>query len=140
MGKSGNPAKANAKPTPKAEHDPTEVVDFDAFWEDQKAQGKREGKRVKLMGEVVELPPSLPLQFEMEAKRLSRSKDEDDMRDLLAILFGEGCIERWAEKGMDIDMFQTLVAWAPLHIQGEEVSLAEVAAEIAEADPDADPT
>lgn len=119
--------------------------DFDAFWSSQ----KRTGRRVRLFGEVVELPPALPLQFEMEARRLQRSKRDKDVTRLVGILFGEDALERYAAAGMDIEQFRLLLAWAPRAIAGQKgkdgqpLALAEVAAELAEADAEdgaADPT
>lgn len=121
------------------------VEDFDAFWNAQ----KRQGRRVRLFGEVIELPAALPLQFEMEARRLQRSKRDQDVTRLVGILFGEDALETYAKAGMDIEQFRLLLAWAPRAIAGQKgkdgqpLTLAEVAAELAEADAKdsaADPT
>lgn len=110
-------------------YDESELADFDAFWEGQ----NRKGKPVKIMGELVHLPPSLPLQFELEARKLQRSKREKDMRKLVGILFGPDALARWSEKGMDLEQFMVLLAWAPQVVAGKNVSIAEVAAEVAAA-------
>jgi hypothetical protein len=101
--------------------------DFDAFW----AARERKGKTTTIMGVAVTLPPALPLQFEMEARRLERSKREADIHKLVAILFGDDAYETWAEGGMDLEQFMVLLAWAPRVIQGQSVTLAEVADEVA---------
>lgn len=108
-----------------------ELEDFDAFWNTR----KRRAKSVTIMGDRVSLPPSLPLRFEMEAKRLERSESNDDVKHLLAILLGddEDLIARWAERGMDLEQFQVLLAWLPQVIAGHKVTLSEVADAVAKA-------
>lgn len=107
--------------------DPVEgTEDFDAFWD----QLDRKGKVTTIMGERVTLPPAIPLQFELEAKRVQRSKKPEDIKRLVAILFGDGTLKRWSEKGMDQHQFMVLLAWAPRVIAGVPVTLAEVDAEV----------
>lgn len=113
-------------------HGHEDVEDFDAFWAEYDRGRKRPSLR--LFGQVVELPPALPLQFELEAKRLARSKRDRDVSKLVAILFGADVLEKWAEAGMDSDQFQLLLAWAPRRIAGQKVTLTEVAAELAAAE------
>lgn len=120
------------------ETDPTEggFEDFDAFW----ASRDRKRKTTNIMGQLVTLPASLPLQFELEAKRLARSKRDKDVRKLVGILFGEDMLAGWAERGMDLEQFQVLLAWAPQVIAGEHVTLAQVADQLAEAEVAGDPS
>jgi hypothetical protein len=131
MGKSGNPAKRAEQETEQAEptYDPTPVdadgvEDFDAFWQQQ----DRKRPAVRIMGEVVDLPPAIPLEFELLAKRMSAKSDDASVRRCVAVLFGEDRLDRWAEAGMDAEQFKVLLAWAPQRIAGNDVSLAEVAA------------
>lgn len=116
--------------TPDApEVDDTEgVEDFDAFWSSR----ERKRKRVKIAGETIDLPPSLPLQFELEARALQRSKNQRDVTRLLGILgFPEDAMERWAAAGMDLEQFTVLLAWAPQVIAGKAITLAEAADQVA---------
>jgi hypothetical protein len=132
MGKSGNPAKRAEQEAEQAEpvtYDPTPVdadgvEDFDAFWQQQ----DRKRPAVRIMGEVVDLPPAIPLEFELLAKRMSAKSDDASVRRCVAVLFGEDRLDRWAEAGMDAEQFKVLLAWAPQRIAGNDVSLAEVAA------------
>jgi hypothetical protein len=113
--------------TTTVEADDTEdLEDFDAFWASQ----TRKHKRVKMFGQIVHLPPSLPLQFEMEARKLQRSKADKDVKKLIAILFGAGAMEAWTKDGMDLEQFQVMLAWAPRAIAGQDITLAEVAEEV----------
>jgi hypothetical protein len=140
MGKSGNPARAAEQAAQKASapvepisedlHDENSVEDFDAFW----ASRERRGKTTTIMGRTVELPPALPLQFEMEARRLERSKREKDVHRLVAILFGPDALDHWRKAGMDAEQFAVLLAWAPQVVAGNDVTLAEVADAVAKAE------
>lgn len=137
MGKSGNPAKRaeqEAAEVSTVEPDQAPVYadehgteDFDAFW----ASRKRKVRKTKIMGVEVELPPSLPLEFEMKAKQMERSTDEDDIRYLVGLLFGQDALDTWAKRGMDGDQLAVLLAWAPAAIAGSNVTLAQVADELA---------
>lgn len=130
MGKSGNPAKRAAQqaekaPTyePGASADEHGTEDFDAFWSTR----NRKHRSTTIMGETITLPASLPLQFEMEARRASDSSNEDDIRKLVGILFGTDHLDRWAKRGMDLEQFKVLLAWAPRVVAGQDITLAEVA-------------
>lgn len=130
----------HTNPTPELAGDELDeldgVEDFDAYWHHH----KRKGARVRIMGEVVELPPAMPLQFELEARRLQRSKRPEDVRKLVAILFGPTALDRWTARGMDSDQFQLLLAWAPQRIALGDAAqtMAEVEAELAKADAEGD--
>lgn len=120
------------------------VEDFDAFWSAQ----NRTGRKVRLFGEVVTLPPALPLQFEFEARKLQRSKRGRDVSKLVGILYGPDALEKFSRKGLDADQFQLLLAWTPRAISDPTVTLQQVADELAAAeakgaeteDGEADPT
>lgn len=114
--------------TPDQLEDEQAVEDFDAFWTEHRAG--RKPRVTTIMGEQVELPHSLPLRFELEAKRLQRSKRDRDVKRLVGILFGDGALDRWTEKGMDLEQFKVLLAWAPRAIAGQKLTLAEVAREV----------
>ena len=130
MGKSGNPAKrAEQEQAPTYDMGPvtdTGTEDFDQFW------SARDRKRptTNIMGRRVELPPALPLRFEMEARRAANSKDERDVQRLVGILFGEDALDHWREAGMDLEQFMVLLAWAPRVIAGQPITLAEVAEQV----------
>jgi len=108
---------------------PQGIEDFDAFW----TARKRPTRTTTIMGETVTLPPSLPLQFELEARKVQRSKRNQDVQRLVGILFGQDALDRWSANGMDLEQFMVLLAWAPRAIAGQPVTLAEVADEIAKA-------
>lgn len=128
MGKSGNPAvRAEQETTP--EYDPTPVdadgvEDFDAFWSAQ----DREHITIRVMGENIDLPPAMPLEVELLAKRLQRKSDPKSVRRMLTALFGADRTVKWAEAGMDSEQFQVLLAYTMHRLGGGDKSMAEVAA------------
>lgn len=136
MGQSGNPAKRAEQEKAAAAVEPEQAPvyadehgteDFDAFWSSR----KRKVRTTNIMGVAVELPPALPLEFEMKAKQMQRSSDEDDIRYLVGLLFGADKLDEWIKRGMDGEQFAVLLAWAPLAISGANITLAEVADAIA---------
>jgi hypothetical protein len=115
------------------------LEDYDAFW--QARTRKRKG--VKIGGRTFLLPASVPLQFELEARHAQRSKSEGDVRKLVGILFGADALDHFAASGMDAEQFQVLLRWSVLRMAGQDVTMAQVADQIAAADKgesDADPT
>lgn len=87
---------------------PAETEDFDAFWS---AQDRKPTTLRNVFGVDVTLPPSLPLRFEVEARKVQDSKGEDDTKRMVAILFGDDAMDTWTERGMDIEQFAVLLMW-----------------------------
>lgn len=137
MGKSGNPAKraqqeaAQAEPVTYDRADAADeygTEDFDAFW----SARDRKHRRTRIRGHVVDLPASLPLQFEMEARRLEKSKDFEDVKRLVGILVGPDALAAWIKSGLDAEQFGVLLAWLPqvITLGDDAPTLAEVAAKL----------
>jgi len=90
--------------------------DFDAYWAEQ----AQEPIRIRVFGQVEELPPSLPLAVMLRAQRIvaGRSEGEEvpaaELLGIAADVFGQERVERWAAKGMTIeqmmDVFQYVQA------------------------------
>lgn len=99
-----------------------ETEDFDQFW----AQQNRTGPVLRnVFGVDVQLPASMPLRFEVEARRVARSQSEDDTRRLVGLLFGEHALDRWVESGMDAEQFAVLLLWGSARVSGTAMTLAE---------------
>lgn len=125
-----NPVDDLETPAVDESEDDDLFEDMDAFWDSQ----KRRSRSFKLRGRTYELPPAIPLQFELEARRLKRSKRTEDITKLVSILFGADSYELMAGDGVDIDQFRVLLAWAPRKLTGDPVTLEQVAAEVAAGD------
>lgn len=136
MGKSGNPAKRAAQENPEpVEYDPTPVdaegvEDFDAFWQEQDA--KRDRIPVRIRGRVHFLPPALPLEFDMLSRKNAKRQDPKLVERLVGMLFGKDALAKWSRAGMDNEEFALLLAYATQRIDGGTMSMAEVAAKLAE--------
>jgi hypothetical protein len=75
-----------------------ESADFDAFFAEQAPARPR--VTFTLYGREYTLPDSLPLLFTLKMEQVQHSSDPDDVRAMLATLFGEGALDTWAEHGM----------------------------------------
>ncbi|MCA1219888.1 hypothetical protein [Streptomyces sp. 8L] len=75
-----------------------QAADFDAFFAEESETRPR--ARVSLYGTEYVLPESLPLMFTLQMQRVQHSSDPDDVRKMLAILYGADVLDLWAERGM----------------------------------------
>lgn len=106
------------------------VEDFDAYWRDY---GKK-GTPVRIMGDVVHLPASLPLRFQTEATRLQHSESLDDIAHLVSVLLPEDAdvLDRWLAKGMDVERLGVFLIYATQRIAGKSITFADAAEQYAE--------
>ncbi|HEY1176211.1 MAG TPA: hypothetical protein VGF17_08635 [Phytomonospora sp.] len=73
-------------------------ADFDAFFAEESATRPRQS--LTLYGSTYTLPESLPLLFTLQMERVQDSSDPDDVRKMLATLYGGNVLDTWAERGM----------------------------------------
>ena len=81
-------------------------VDFDAFWEEAQPE-RTEAKQIKVFGEVIDLPTTLPARIMLKAMRYQ----EDDSRGLgeqlenyiddLKLFVGADRVEQWLDRGIE---------------------------------------
>lgn len=81
-------------------------VDFDAFWEEAQPE-RTEAKQIKVFGEVIDLPTTLPARILLKAMRYQ----EDDSRGLgeqletyiddLKLFVGADRVEQWLDRGIE---------------------------------------
>ncbi|MEW2297314.1 hypothetical protein ABZ719_32210 [Streptomyces sp. NPDC006743] len=74
------------------------LADFDAFFAEESATRPRE--RLTLFGSTYTLPESLPLMFTLQMERVQESSDPNDVRRMLATLYGADVLDTWAEHGL----------------------------------------
>jgi len=90
-------------------------VDFDAFWEETKPE-EAEPKRIKVFGEVIDLPTTLPARIMLKAMRYQEDQDRsfvervDAWLDDLRLLVGADRVEAWLDKGIDVAKIAQLYA------------------------------
>ncbi|MGY4990901.1 hypothetical protein [Streptomyces nigrescens] len=92
------------------EHERGEVADFDAFFSENSEP--RFGAVLRLYKREYVLPTSLPLLFTLQMERVKDSDDPDDIRRLLASLFGPRALDEWAEHGMTDRQLGIVLVWA----------------------------
>lgn len=94
---------------------------FDAFWAEQ----AKSGRTTVIRGVTVPVPADLPLAFELRADELKESTAEEDIRELLILLFGTDHFDEWKRKGMGLRELKTVLAWGAAQGSGRDVSFAE---------------
>ncbi|MCY0942602.1 hypothetical protein [Streptomyces antarcticus] len=112
-------------------HDETdarpEVADFDAFFAEQ-TRPAPQGVPLRLYGRDYVLPPKLSTIFALQLHRVRDSANPDDIRRLLAALFGPDAVDHWAENGMDDRSFGIVLLWSTANMtQPGSMTMAEAA-------------
>ncbi|WP_327368722.1 hypothetical protein [Streptomyces sp. NBC_01217] len=92
-----------------------DVADFDAFFAEQ-AEPERKGLPLRMYGRTYHLPPSLPLLFTLQLDRLKSSARPEDIRNLLASLFGPDAVEHWTDARMSDRRLGIVLKWATANV------------------------
>ncbi|GHA19434.1 hypothetical protein ACFOOM_10200 [Streptomyces echinoruber] len=110
------------------EQDVDQVADFDQFFAEQ-AEPRR-GLPLRLFGKVYTLPSSLPALYMLQLHRVMHSARPEDMRRLLASLFGPEAVDEWAEAGMSDRQLAIVLMWATANVADPgSLSMEQAAAE-----------
>lgn len=104
---------------PRAKKAPADS--FDAFW----AAQAKSGRTTVIRGVTVPVPADLPLAFELRADELKESEAEQDIRELLSLLFGGDHFDEWRNAGMGLLELKTVLAWGAAQGSGRDVTFAE---------------
>jgi hypothetical protein len=91
--------------------------DFDAFFREEAAKGKRKRQSVTLYGSTYILPETMPLMFTLQAERVQASTDLNDVRRMLTALFGVDALDDWAENGMDDRQFRIVLMYSAANVR-----------------------
>lgn len=95
---------------------------WDEFW----AATTDANRRTEVIrGIEVDVPYDLPLDFRARMEELSDSEDEDDVRELVAELYGENVMDAWRDAGMGAVEFQVVLAWGVAQGEGVDLDFAE---------------
>jgi uncharacterized protein (DUF4415 family) len=93
------------------------------------------GSRTETIRDVeVRIPTDVPLAMEQRMRALEDSEDEEDIRELVAMLFGADVLDEWRTNGMGLLEFKTVLAWGMAHASGAGVSFMEALAAVREAE------
>ncbi|QKW08039.1 hypothetical protein HUT18_18295 [Streptomyces sp. NA04227] len=90
--------------------DEVEAADFDEFFGEHAEA--RTGAVLRLFGVEYVLPASLPVLFTLQMERVRDSSHPDDIRRMLASLFGPDALDAWAEAGMTDRQLGIVLVWA----------------------------
>ncbi|MFF9844611.1 hypothetical protein [Streptomyces sp. NPDC013740] len=93
---------------------------WDDFW--TRVTG---GGTETIRGVEIQIPTDVPLAMEQRLKALEDSESEDDIREMVGLLFGADVLDRWAENGMGLLEFKTVLAWGMAHAGGAKVTFQE---------------
>ncbi|GGW67902.1 hypothetical protein GCM10010340_52530 [Streptomyces griseoloalbus] len=94
---------------------PAAAADFDAFFGEEVTTRPRQPLTV--CGKTYTLPDSLPLMFTLQAERVQQSSSIDDVRKMLAPLFGRDALDDWADGGMTDRQFRIVLIYAAANVR-----------------------
>ncbi|WP_151480622.1 hypothetical protein [Streptomyces albicerus] len=95
---------------------------FDAFWDEQHG-----GHRTTVVkGVTVVVPNDLPVGFGERYAALSDSSSDEDVAELIAMLFGEEAAEKWlAPPKIGTRQLMTVLLWGMAQASGDDITFAE---------------
>jgi ribosomal protein S6E (S10) len=96
--------------------------DFDAYWAEINSR-----KTETIRGVTIRIPADIPMVIEQRMADLQESSTEEDIAELLSLLFGVGpdAFETWKNAGMGAMEFQVLVIWGMSHTDGNPMTVGE---------------
>jgi hypothetical protein len=105
-----------------------ETVDtssWDAFWAEVQAEARETNPTEVIRKVTVRVPTDLPLMFQQRANELRDSTADDDVRELVALIFGEGILDQWIANGMGAHEFRVVCAWGYANGSGKATTFRE---------------
>jgi hypothetical protein len=93
---------------------------WDAFWSEVSS-----GRTEVIRGIEVRVPTDMPLVMERRIDELRESEAEEDVAELVALLFGEDILDAWIDAGMGSLEFQTVLTWGMAQAGGQDISFAD---------------
>lgn len=94
---------------------------WDAFWAEVNAKPKTEVIR----GVTVPVPTDMPLGFQQRANELRDSTNDADIRELTAMIFGDGVLDQWIANGMGAREFMVVCGWGFANGSGQTMTFRE---------------
>ncbi|MFC8432259.1 hypothetical protein [Streptomyces sp. NPDC057253] len=93
---------------------------WDDFWSEVS-----KGDTEVIRGVEVRVPTDMPLIVERRVEELQDSSRQEDVEELVKLVFGTDCMEQWRENGMGLKEFQTVLTWGLAHAGGRKLTFAE---------------
>lgn len=100
---------------------PPATQSWDDFWGEVNAKQATEAIR----GVTVPVPTDLPLGFKQRLNAVSGSDRDEDVHELVGLLFGPGVLAQWVAAGMGTREFQVVLAWGMAHGGGQPLTFRE---------------
>lgn len=94
--------------------------DFDAAF----AENQKEPVTLKIFGKVEELPAAMPAIVILKLMRMQKEYGElgvvpeQELFDMATSIFGQGRLDEWCNKGLDIDQLGALLKWTMEQYRG----------------------
>lgn len=93
---------------------------WDAFWSEVGG-----GRTETIRGVQVRVPSDMPLAMERRIEELRDSEAEEDVAELVSLLFGADVMDEWISAGMGALEFQTVLTWGMAQAGGRDLSFGE---------------
>ncbi|PNG20327.1 hypothetical protein [Streptomyces cahuitamycinicus] len=93
---------------------------WDAFWAEVSG-----GRTEVIRGVEVQVPTDMPLAMERRIEELRDSEREEDVAELVELLFGADVMAEWVQAGMGATEFQTVLTWGMAQAGGRDLSFGE---------------
>lgn len=93
---------------------------WDAFWAEVSG-----GRTEVIRGVEVQVPTDMPLVMERRIEELRESEAEEDVAELVSLLFGGDVMAAWIDNGMGALEFQTVLTWGMAQAGGRDLSFEE---------------
>lgn len=98
---------------------------WDAFWEEirRKEEAERGGPKTEIIrGVMVLVPHDLPIRFDRRLDQLKGSSSDEDLKALLADLFGADVLDAWIDAGMTPMELRVVLMWGVAQGKGRAMS------------------
>ncbi|MFI0897755.1 hypothetical protein [Streptomyces sp. NPDC020983] len=106
----------------KAAAETVDTSSWDAFWAEVNADA---GATEVIRRVTVRVPNDLPLGFQQRVNELRDSTADEDVRELVALVFGEGVLDQWIANDMGSREFKVVLAWGVANGTGQPLSFRE---------------
>lgn len=94
---------------------------WDAFWAEVNAKPQTEVIR----GVTVPVPSDMPLGFQQRVNALRDSDRDEDVQELVALIFGPGVLDQWIANGMGEREFRIVCGWGIANGAGKSTTFRE---------------
>lgn len=99
----------------------TETQSWDDFW----AEVNHKPATVTIREVEVVVPTDLPLSFQQRMNALRDSERDEDVQELVSMIFGPGVLDQWLASNMGSREFKTVLMWGMSNGSGKSISFQE---------------